>query len=144
MLQSHVIILCGFTTTLQLVIAYIRLLIRAALRTRYKQHVQQSCLFAVRLSDRLLKRHCGFFLDMGRPNISPAAEDELDFYRKHSSRIDTHSACSVVWSDWPDLADLCVRTGVTPHWVRSDSRTVIVSSDITADHLIPTVTVNFI
>ncbi len=59
----------------------------------------------------------------------------LGFKRKPSRKLDTHSAGFGVWSDWPDLNDLCVRTGVLLKWVRSDSESVRVSEDIITDPL---------
>ena len=57
--------------------------------------------------------------------------------------MDSHSAGFGVSSDWPDLNDLCVRTGVSLDWVKSDSDTVIVSEDIISDSAISVrVTVN--
>ncbi len=59
----------------------------------------------------------------------------LGFKRKPSGKLDTHSAGFGVWSDWPDLNDLCVRTRVSLEWVRSDSESVRVSEDIISDPL---------
>ncbi len=50
-------------------------------------------------------------------------------------KLDIHSAGLGVWSDWPDLNDLCVRTGVSLECVRSDSECVRVSEDIITDLL---------
>ncbi len=57
----------------------------------------------------------------------------LGFKRKPSGKLDTHSAGSGVWSDWPDLNDLCIQTGVSLDWVRTDSESVRVSEDIITD-----------
>ncbi|ROL43499.1 hypothetical protein DPX16_17320 [Anabarilius grahami] len=78
------------------------------------------------------------FLDLRRRKVPLARESEphfLGFKRKSSGKLDTHSAGFGVWSDWPDLNDLCVRTGVSLEWAKSDSRTVRVSEDIITDPL---------
>ena len=75
-------------------------------------------------------------LDLRRRKVPLARESEphfLGFKRKLSGKLDTRSAGFGVWSDWPDLNDLCVRTGVTLEWVRPDSGTVRVSEDIITD-----------
>ena len=50
--------------------------------------------------------------------------------------MDSRATGFGVWSDWPDLNDLCVRTGVSLNWVSSDSDTVAVSEDIITDNSI--------
>ncbi len=80
------------------------------------------------------------FLDLRRRKVllGRVRESEpqfLGFKRKPSGILDTHSAGFGVWSDWPDLNDLCVRTGVSLEWVRSDSESVRVSEDIITDTL---------
>ncbi len=78
------------------------------------------------------------FLDLRRRKVPLGRESEpqfLGFKRKPSGKLDTHSADFGVWSDWPDLNDLCVRTGVSLEWVRSDSESVRVSEDIITDPL---------
>ncbi len=78
------------------------------------------------------------FLDLRRRKVPLAREPEpnfLGFKRKPSWNLDTRSAGFGVWSDWPDLNDLCVRTGVSLEWVRSDSETVRVSEDIITEPL---------
>ena len=78
------------------------------------------------------------FLDLRRRKVPLARESEphfLGFRRKPSGKLDTRSAGFGVWSDWPDLNDLCVRTGVSLEWVRSDSEAVRVSEDIITDPL---------
>ncbi len=78
------------------------------------------------------------FLDLRRRKVPLGRETEpqfLGFKRKPSGKLDTHSAGFGVWSDWPDLNDLCVRTGVSLEWVRSDSESVRVSEDIISDPL---------
>ena len=78
------------------------------------------------------------FLDMRRRKVPVARGAEphfLGFKRKASGKLDTHSAGFGVWSDWPDLNDLCIRTGVSLEWVRSDSEMVAVSEDCISDPL---------
>ncbi len=78
------------------------------------------------------------FLDLRRHKVPLGRESEpqfLGFKRKPSGKLDTHSAGFGVWSDWPDLNDLCVRTGVSLERVRSDSESVRVSEDIISDPL---------
>ena len=60
------------------------------------------------------------FLDLRRRKVPLAGESDphfLGFKRKNSGKLDTHSAGFGVWSDWPDLNDLCIRTGVSLEWV---------------------------
>ncbi len=67
------------------------------------------------------------FLDLRRHKVPLGRETEpqfLGFKRKPSGKLDTLSAGFGVWSDWPDLNDLCVRTGVSLECVRSDSERV--------------------
>ncbi len=78
------------------------------------------------------------FFDLRRRKVPLGRESEpqfLGFKRKPSGKLDTHSAGFGVWSDWPDLNDLCVRTGVSLEWVRSESESVRVSEDIITDPL---------
>ncbi len=61
------------------------------------------------------------FLDLRRHKVPLGRETEpqfLGFKRKPSGILDTRFADFGVWSDWPDLNDLCVRTGVSLeyHW----------------------------
>ncbi|KAL1247165.1 hypothetical protein QQF64_022541 [Cirrhinus molitorella] len=56
------------------------------------------------------------FLDLRRCKVRLARKSEpqfLGFKRKSSGKLDTHSTGFGVWSDWPDLHDLCVRTEVS-------------------------------
>ncbi|KAI2653013.1 Retrovirus-related Pol polyprotein from type-2 retrotransposable element R2DM [Labeo rohita] len=55
--------------------------------------------------------------------------------RNPSGKLDSHSVGFGVWSDWLDLKDLCVRTGVSLEWVRSDTENVRVLEDIIKDPL---------
>ncbi len=78
------------------------------------------------------------FLDLRRRKVPLGRESEpqfLVFKRKPSRKLDTHSAGFGVWSDWPDLNDLWVRTGVSLEWVRSESESARVSEDIITDPL---------
>lgn len=50
------------------------------------------------------------FLDLSKHKVLLAKESEphfLGFKRKSSGKLDSHSAGFAVWSDWPDLNDLC-------------------------------------
>jgi len=49
-----------------------------------------------------------------------------------SRKFDTHSAGFGVWSDWPDLNDLCVRTGVGAVW--GSPRTSLLTPDLCQGH----------
>ena len=80
--------------------------------------------------------HSSLFLDTKRRKVPLAGEGEpsfLGFRRKPNNKMDSHSAGFGVASDWPDLNDLCVRTGVSLDWVKSDSDTVTVSEDVITD-----------
>ena len=76
------------------------------------------------------------FLDMRRRKVPLAREGEpsfLGFRRKPSLKLDTRSPGFGVWSDWPDLNDLCVRVGVALDWAKPGSVTVPVAEDIVTD-----------
>ena len=63
------------------------------------------------------------FLDLRRHKVPLARESGshfLGFRRKPSGKLNTHSAGFGVWSDWPDLNDLCVRAGVSLEWGASE------------------------
>ena len=79
------------------------------------------------------------FLDMKRRKVPLAREGEpsfLGFKRKSNFKMETHCAGFGVWSDWPDLNDLCVRVGVSLDWVKPDTETIIISEDLITDCLI--------
>ena len=88
------------------------------------QHAASHLLNMVNNNDQDVREltRSSLFLDLRRRKVPLARESEshfLGFRRKPSGKLDTHSAGFGVWSDWPDLNDLCVRTGVSLEWERS-------------------------
>lgn len=64
-----------------------------------------------------------FLAPLVRRRMVPLARESqphfLEFRRKPSSKLDTHSAGFGVWSDWLDLNNHCVQTGMSPERMRS-------------------------
>ncbi|XP_055721691.1 estrogen receptor beta-2-like [Salvelinus fontinalis] len=61
-------------------------------------------------------------LDLRRRKVPLATDIEdnfLHFWRKANGQLDTRAVGFGVWSDWPDLNDLCNRTGVELRWTRT-------------------------
>ncbi|KAJ8351372.1 hypothetical protein SKAU_G00228480 [Synaphobranchus kaupii] len=65
-------------------------------------------------------------LDLRRrkvPIVTNGHQDNfLGFKRKVSGKLDTRAAGFGVWSDWPDLNDLCNRAQVELKWTKTDSQ----------------------
>ena len=76
-------------------------------------------------------------LDLRRRKVPLAAADQnnfLGFRRKDSGKLDTRDRGFGVWSDWPDLNDLCNRTGVQLKWTNPNTATEVpVSDDLVTD-----------
>ncbi|XP_034086410.1 uncharacterized protein LOC117555601 [Gymnodraco acuticeps] len=76
-------------------------------------------------------------LDLQRRKIPLASADQnnfLGFRRKDSGKLDSQARGFGVWSDWPDLNDLCNRTGVQLKWTRLNTQTEVpVSDELIAD-----------
>ena len=53
--------------------------------------------------------------------------------RNPVGKLDSRSPGFGVWSDWPDLNDLCCWAGVTLEWMGSDSEAVEVSEEVISD-----------
>ncbi|KAI9541250.1 hypothetical protein NQZ68_032254 [Dissostichus eleginoides] len=71
-------------------------------------------------------------LDLQRRKIPLAGADQnnfLGFRRKDSGKLDSQAKGFGVWSDWPDLNDLCNRTGVQLKWTRLNTQTEVPVSD---------------
>ncbi|XP_033977699.1 uncharacterized protein LOC117475536 isoform X4 [Trematomus bernacchii] len=71
-------------------------------------------------------------LDLQRRKIPLASADQnnfLGFRRKDSGKLDSQAKGFGVWSDWPDLNDLCNRTGVQLKWTRLNTQTEVPVSD---------------
>ncbi|KAF3837885.1 hypothetical protein F7725_009653 [Dissostichus mawsoni] len=71
-------------------------------------------------------------LDLHRRKIPLASADQnnfLGFRRKDSGKLDSQAKGFGVWSDWPDLNDLCNRTGVQLKWTRLNTQTEVPVSD---------------
>lgn len=64
-----------------------------------------------------------FFLDFRRRKVPLATATQnnfLGFRRKDSGKLDSQAKGFGVWSDWPDLNDLCNRTGVELEWSQNN------------------------
>lgn len=66
-----------------------------------------------------------FFLDFRRRKVPLATATQnnfLGFRRKDSGKLDSQAKGFGVWSDWPDLNDLCNRTGVELEWSQNNGQ----------------------
>ena len=71
-------------------------------------------------------------LDLRRRKVPLATADQnnfLGFRRKDSGKLDTQARGFGVWSDWPDLNDLCNRTGVQLKWTKPNTPTEVPVTD---------------
>ena len=57
----------------------------------------------------------------------------LGYRRKPSGKLDSRSPGLGVWSDWPDLNDLCGWANVALEWVGPNSEVVTVTEGIISD-----------
>ena len=81
------------------------------------------------------------FLDLKRRKVPLARGSDsnfLGFKRKPNGKLDSRSPGFGVWSDWPDLNDLCCWADVTLEWAGSNSEAVAVSENVISD---PSITV---
>ena len=75
-------------------------------------------------------------LDLRRRKVPLAATDQnnfLGFRRKESGKLDPQDKGFGAWSDWPDLNDLCNRSGVQLKWTKHSTQTVPVSDELVTD-----------
>ena len=61
--------------------------------------------------------------------LARAAQDSFLRFKKSSGKLDTQAAGFGVWSDWPDLNDLCNRMAVKLEWTQHNSNTAPQASD---------------
>ena len=76
------------------------------------------------------------FLDLQRRKVPLARGSDqsfLGYRRKPNGKLDSHSPGFGVWSDWPDLNDLCGWCNVALEWVGPNSEAVNVSEEIISD-----------
>ena len=76
-------------------------------------------------------------LVLRRRKVPLATTDQnnfLGFRRKHSGKLDSQAKGFGVWSDWPDLNDLCNRSGVQLKWTSLNTQTEVpVADDLITD-----------
>ena len=75
-------------------------------------------------------------LDLRRRKVPLATSDQnnfLGFRRKESGILDSQDKGFGAWSDWPDLNDLCNRSGVQLKWTKHNTHNVPVSDELVTD-----------